>query len=199
MYRNLSSMARNNPINNLEQRFRTVLYTFPTLAGNEVVNFAKDNFRKRGFQGSSFIAWRPRKERSRWGKTPRNKGRALLIDTSRLRRSIRILYTNTTGVAVGSDVPYASAHNNGLRLGIIQNVRQHKRRKTKFGAIQGKTLKTRSKLTFGRVDTGSRTTVKAHRRRINQRIPERRYLGESPYLSRNINRVCTAALMKALR
>ncbi len=192
-------MARNSPLDDLEQRFRIVLHTFPTLAGNEVVNFAKDNFRKRGFQGSSFIAWRPRKQRTRWGITPRNKGRALLVDTGRLRRSIRVLYTNQQGVAVGSDVPYAAAHNNGLRLGIIQNVRQHQRRKTKFGAIQGKALKTRSKVTFGRVDTGNKSVVKAHRRRINQRIPERRYLGESPYLSRNINKVCTAALMKALR
>jgi phage gpG-like protein len=46
-----------------------------------------------------------------------NTGRALLIKSGRLRRSIRITEAGIDYVKVGSDVPYAQVHNDGLKAG----------------------------------------------------------------------------------
>lgn len=163
-------------IKKLERRIKGALTTLPVLVGNEVVNFSKDSFRKQGWLGNSFEPWPARKAKNKWGKTPRNKGRAILVDTARLRRSIRVIRSDWQSVTIGSDVPYAKAHNDGVRLGIIQNVRSYTR-KTKKGA----------------------TPVKAHKRRIDQRLPRRRFLGNSPYLNAQLKRVAMAHIMKATR
>jgi len=154
----------------LEQKFKSVLPRLPLLAGNEAVNFALDNFKRQGFLGHAFQPWAIRKVG--W-KKDRRKGRNLLIDTGRLRRSIRIVSLTQTSVTVGSDVKYAKAHNEGLRIGLIQTVKGFTRK------------------------NGSE--VKPHTRRIDQRIPRRQFLGESPYLNARIVRVFTAEFMKSLK
>jgi hypothetical protein len=49
-----------------------------------------------------------------------------------------------------------------------------------------------------KVQTGT-AIVKAHQRTINQNIPRRRFMGNSPYLDARIKRVATAEFMKALK
>ncbi len=87
------------------------LATLPKLLGNEMVNFALDNFARQGYQGAKFEKW-PERKRKEKRKQPRH----LLIKSGRLRRSIRIIRTTDNSVTVGTDVPYARAHNDGLTI-----------------------------------------------------------------------------------
>lgn len=160
------------PIRELEKRFANVITRLPVIAGNEVVNFALDNFKRQGFLADSFQPWKQRKMPTKWGQNTKG-GKALLVKSGRLRRSIRITQISTQSVTVGSDVPYAKTHNEGLRIGQIQTVKSFSRRNGQ--------------------------TVKGHQRRINQNIPARPFLKESQYLTAKLKRVLTAEIMKALR
>ncbi len=164
------------PIEELERRFKSVAGTLPILVGNEVVNFALDNFKKQGFLGASFQSWNARKNPNAWGQKPKRNGRALLVDSGRLRGSIRVLRTSWDAVVVGSDVPYAKAHNEGLRVGQIQSVKEFERK------VKGKVQ-----------------TVRAFTRHINQDIPQRQFLGDSPYLRERLQRIIGTEILKAFR
>jgi phage gpG-like protein len=155
----------------LERQFRSVYLRLPILLGNEAVNFTLDNFRLQGFMGHTFQRWLPVRQ-SRWGKK-RSTGRSILIGTGRLRRSIRIIQVNADSVTIGSAVKYARAHNEGLRLGVIQSVKS-----------------------FTRKDGSN---VSAHARRINQNIPRRQYMGNSPYLNARLRRIAVAEFMRENR
>jgi phage gpG-like protein len=172
----------------------------PTILGNDAVNFFLDSFKKQGWLGNSFTPWPARKIVTRWGKTKRNNGRAILIDSGRLRRSIRVTSATSNAIKIGTDVPYAKAHNEGTRIrGVIQQVSAHTRKKTRAGITSKKTLKTRSNITFGRINTGASIQVKAHTRRIDMRLPKRQFMGYSPYLDKALKRRLMAELMKVNR
>ena len=171
----------------------------PGMLGNDAVNFFLDRFRYQNWLGNTTEPWKARKAVTRWGKTPRNNGRALLIDSGRLRRSIRITSVHAMQVTIGTDVPYAKAHNEGMRLGLIQQVKQHERKKTKLGIVKTTHLKTRTKIQYGRMDTGDRIVVHAHTRRIDQNIPRRQFMGNSPVLAKQLQRRLQAELLKGLR
>lgn len=183
------TMSRNDQlIRDMEQRLKGTLRSLPRLVGNEVVNFAKDSFRRQGWLGNSFEPWPARKSQSKWGKTPRNKGRALLIDTGRLRRGTRVMNADWSGVRVANDVPYAKAHNEGMRLGIIQTVRAHRRKRQQNSITGARGKRIASGVTF----------VRSHTRKVNQKLPKRQFLGNSPYLTRNIHRLISSQINKAL-
>lgn len=183
---------KNNPFNRKAAALRSRLLTLPIKVGDTAVLFSKQRFAQKNWIGNNTEYWRPRKAYSKWGKTPRNKGRALLVDTSRLRRSIRIMNKTTTSVTIGSDVPYAKAHNEGYRGNVSQPVSAHTRRKTQ--AIVGKSGRTLK----GRLVVGE-TQVKAHSRTIKQNIPRRRFIGQSPYLDKQIIRIISAEINKAIK
>jgi len=183
------------PIKQLEERFKSILIRLPIMAGNEALNFFLDNFKRQGFLGSSLQPWPKRKNPTKWGMTPKRNGRALLVDTGMLRRSIRIVSITNTTVIIGTDVPYARVHNEGLRLGEIQSVKAYTR---KVNYRDETSAPGARKLKFTKVQVGS-VNVKAHKRKINQKIPARRFMGNSPYLEAKIKRVITAEIMKALR
>jgi len=65
------------------------------------------NFRKQGFEDEAVQAWTPRKKRER-------AGRAILVKSGRLRRSINFRKKGKWSVVIGTDVPYAQRHNEGL-------------------------------------------------------------------------------------
>jgi phage gpG-like protein len=154
----------------IERQFRSVFLRLPLIVGNTAVNFVLDNFQRQGFLGATFQAWA--KRRQGW-KKDRRSGRNILIGYGRLRRSIRLTYIGSDSVKIGTDVPYAKAHNEGLRIGQIQTVKGFTR---KNGSI-----------------------VSEHKRRINQNIPRRQYIGDSPYLRNQINRNATAEFMKEIK
>lgn len=146
--------------------------TLPQAIGTEAVNFAKDNFRRQGFQDIGVRKWKKRKPGSQ-----RNKGRGILIDTGKLKRSIRITRITGSRVYIGSNVIYAQIHNEGGRIKGSANVRAHRRR-------------TRS---------GGLTRVKRHTRQVNIRMPKRQFIGRSRMLDRRIQKYIRLRLLKVFK
>lgn len=163
-------MEINEAIRIIQERYKSVMLRLPVIVGNEAVNFVLDNFRLQGFQGSTFEPWAKRK---RGWKKDNRRNRNVLVDKGRLRRSWRVTRATLDSITIGSDVPYAKAHNEGLRIGQIQTVKGFTR---KSGA-----------------------SVKAHTRRVDQNIPRRRMIGKSPYLDARLKRVSSAAFLKEIR
>lgn len=152
------------------------LRQLPPIIGEEVVNFALDNFQNESWEGKP---WQKRKNPTKWGKAD-DEGRALLVKTGKLKRSIRvgeIMEDKVSIIAGGEDVPYARAHNEGFQGLVHQHVREHFRTTRKM-----KTVK-----------------VKAHDRVIDQNIPKRPFIGnwyESAELEKRINQAIKEVLNK---
>jgi phage gpG-like protein len=185
-------MTPEQGIAQLQKQFKSVWLRVPILVGNEAVNFTLDNFRLQGFMGATFQSWRPRKVS--WKKDKRT-GRNLLIDSGRLRRSIRIVSLTTDYVSIGTDVKYAKAHNEGVNaLGVIQTVKGFKRNRTYIDEVSAPgARKARYETTIiGQMQ------VKSHTRRIVMRIPKRQFMGDSPYLQQRLRRVVSYAFMKEI-
>ena len=167
---------KNFELAEIEAKFKSVLTYAPAMLGNDAVNFFLDSWKRQAWLGDTLEPWQPRRNVN-WGGRKNNKGRAILVQSGRLRRSIRITSIQGLRVTIGTDVPYARAHNEGLRLGEIQQVKGFTRKKP----------------------LGGTTTVKPFTRRINQNIPKRQFMGDSPYLSKLLERRLKAEFMKQFR
>jgi len=80
--------------------------------GNIVVNETKTNFVRGGFMDRSLKTWKPRKKP--------DEGRAILVKSSMLKKSIRRISVSSKRVTVGSKgkaAVYAGVHNYGLKAG----------------------------------------------------------------------------------
>ncbi len=164
------------PIKQMQKRLERALLHAPKVVANEALNFALDNWKKQAFQGAVTEPWKKRKDPNKWGKVKRP-GRGLLVDSGRLRRAGRVKSITSSTATLVWNVPYASAHNNGINgLGIIQNVNSFTRKRGK---------KTQ--------------TVSAHTRRINQKIPKRQFIGRSPYLTQRLQREVSLLIKKHLK
>lgn len=153
------------------RRYRTLQNRLPEIIGVEGVAFALDNFRAQGFVDGATFPWKKRRRGA-----PRNSGRAILIDKGRLVRSVRVTKTTATQAWIGSDLPYAAIHNEGGQVTGTASVRQHTRRR-------------------GR----STHSVSAHTRKVNFRMPRRRFIGPSVTLSARINRKIKLELLKVFK
>lgn len=90
--------------------FKTQRKALPAKLGNIAVKFFQDNFRSEGFLDNSLTRWQRRKRETR-----RSRGKKILQNTGRLRRSIKRLSTTFGRIAIGTrGVPYAEVHNEGL-------------------------------------------------------------------------------------
>jgi phage gpG-like protein len=184
-------------LNDLEQKLQkleTVQKQFPAFAGGMAVSFFRDRFKAANWVDRAREPWPVRKDKSK-----RSQGRALLIKTGRLRRSIRIIRSGTDYVVIGSNVPYAKAHNEGDTINTTAQVKQHKRRIFKVVKVQSTSLKTRrSTSSKKRLNTGT-STVKAHARKINMKMPQRRFMGPSAILERQIVRGLAKQIQQAFK
>lgn len=135
--------------------------------GTEAVNFSKDNFRAQGWRDTVLNPWKPRSNKAK-----RNTGRAILVNSGRLKRSIRLIRIGARSVTIGSDVPYAAAHNDGFK-GMV-SVPQHTR-------------------TVGDTDI----SVRAHTRRMN--LPQRRFMGRSLSLTNRLRKVISREVNNAFK
>ena len=182
--------------NNLQINLNAVsnaLQRLPRMIGAQAVVFYKQRFKEQAWTDTATQPWKPRKPG-----TPRNAGRAILKDTGRLQRSIRVINVTRTSVTIGTDVPYAKAHNEGFK-GMV-TVPAHTRsryEKVKVGTGQFsiKTQKERTR-TEKRVVQGSEITVKAHTKRMN--LPRRQFIGNSRVLNQQVGRLIKAEINKAL-
>lgn len=138
------------------------------------VKFSKDRFRDQAWLDSSREPWQPRKSPRSGG---RKKSQTLLVNSGRLKRSIRKIKADQTEVVVGTDVPYAKIHNDGGTI-------------TKTARVKSFTRKGRKQGTH---------VVKAHSRRMNTTIPKRQFLGNSAALASDIEKLIVNELENAMK
>lgn len=98
-------------------------------------------------------------------------------------------------VVVGTDVPYAKAHNEGADIKSTAFVPAHMRKAHK--------VKAHTKRVFGRsvrvpAQQRSATQVKGHSRQMNTTIKKRQFIGHSPDLMKSIEREYTRNLNKIM-
>lgn len=79
--------------------------------GVMAINHYKKSFINGGFTDEGFVAWQKRK------RTKGNQGRAILVKTGRLKRSLVARKSGRYAVRITSNVNYANVHNEGLRAG----------------------------------------------------------------------------------
>lgn len=92
------------------ERFKQAKRALPILVANTAKNHFLEGFRKGGFTDEVFDPWAKRKAKAR-----RNVGRAILVDTGQLRRSIRTVTATFSRIEVASTgTKYAARHNQGL-------------------------------------------------------------------------------------
>jgi phage gpG-like protein len=106
-------MAKQNKFNfkGIEKKARTTLENAMVEIGNAAKSFFVENFRKQGFDDKSVEKWKPRK------KDDKRAGRAILVKTGDLRRSIIRNPANRAALSVkiSTDLVYAARHNDGLK------------------------------------------------------------------------------------
>ncbi|WP_187477836.1 phage virion morphogenesis protein [Amniculibacterium sp. G2-70] len=155
-------------------------------AGVVAVNFSKERFVKKDWlDGSSRQTWEKRKRK--------DKG-SLMVRSGRLKRSIRKLSEGDYFVFIGTDVPYAKAHNEGENINKVTNVRSHTRKKTIHASMNLRTRKKSRK----RVDTGEIIKVKSYQRKMNIDLPKRQFLGDSNALAKRIERFANVEINNAI-
>ena len=86
--------------------------TLPVLLGNKAKNFFVANFRKQGFDDKGVEKWQPRKFNG-LARQKKDSGRAILVKTGNLRRSIRVKSASMSKIVISSDLDYAAVHNDG--------------------------------------------------------------------------------------
>ena len=178
-----------NDLKIISERFKATMSILPYKVGVLMVGFTRERFKYQNWLDTYPESWKQRKENGKWKNKKNNKGRALLVQTGRLRRSIRIVNTTSNSVTIGSDVPYASAHNDGVRQVVTQQVGAYKRRRFEMQKVGRKTKKV----------VKSTIDVIAHDRTIRQNIPRRRFMGESKFLTMQITRLITAEINKTFK
>ncbi|MCZ2084148.1 MAG: hypothetical protein LC112_07720 [Flavobacteriales bacterium] len=165
----------------LQEKLANTFRDLPAIIGEEAVAFTQENFDAQGWQGDSFEPWQKRLNPNAWGQKD-DPTRAILIKTSKLRRSIRVSRIVEDAVYIqagGADIPYARAHNEGFSGTVNQNVGEHLRKGKK-----GETIK-----------------VSAFKRTIQQNIPKRKFIGgqlESSQLRSRIKNTILQELKKTL-
>ena len=115
-------MARNKAGTTLLKKqiatLNKVKSTLPVKIGNTCESFFKASFRKQGWDDQSVQRWKQRKGEITAGVSMIAKGgkggRAILVKSGALRRSIHTTVANWKRVVIESDLPYSAIHNYGL-------------------------------------------------------------------------------------
>lgn len=162
-------------------------------AATTAVNFFKERFvvgrdiNNIPFKKRSENVWGERRGRDKKG------GRAILVDTATLKRDIQKLTVSQDYAIVGTSKissPRAKAHNEGFKGTVTQNVEAHERRRFK--------RRTTKKGNIKKTQTGV-VEVKAFTRRIKQNIPQRKFMGNSPFLDRRIQAEQTRLIIETIQ
>ncbi|QSW90715.1 phage virion morphogenesis protein [Flavobacterium endoglycinae] len=156
------------------------------------VRFSKERFRDQAWYDSNKEAWKARKRRREGGK---RKSQTLLVNSGRLKRSIRKIEANMNSVRIGTDVPYAEIQNNGGKITASANVRSYTKK--------AHSRKAHSRSRKGRIESVSAHTVsshsvKAYRRKMNTVIPARQFIGNSAKLASDIEKLVKEEMEKAM-
>ena len=152
------SMTPREAINQLQREAIALQGKMIDIAATKAVRFFTDNFARQGWiEDGQLHPWEPRKN----GKDP---GRPILqgIGRRRLSVSLRYIKVGPYSALIGSDVPYAGVHNEGLRINATQRVHPFTRR--------------------------DGVAVKGFVRHIDFQMPKRQFVGESPDVYKSVER-----------
>jgi phage gpG-like protein len=162
--------------------FRTIYHRLPKVAGAMAVAHFKMNFRKQGWTDRGRTTpWPPRKNRGRG-----DSRRAILIKSGRLRRSIQITRSGPGYVGIGTYVPYAQIHNDGGHTTSVAKVPQT-------------TIRAHRRRTDRGVQTVKEHQRSPHTRKMNSRIPQRKFLGRSHTVENEAKRWVIAEIDKLIK
>lgn len=145
----------------------------PDALATTALNFFKDSFRRQGWRDKGLTKWKGRKGNAR-------PGGAVLVKRGHLRNSIRKLLVSWQRIEIGTSLPYAEAHNEGVNKTV--KVKGHTRRKYQ------------SSPTSKRKTISGSFQVKSHSRKMN--MPQRQFMGESEVLNMKIDATISAAIDK---
>ncbi|MDX2304625.1 MAG: phage virion morphogenesis protein [Microscillaceae bacterium] len=157
-----------------------------TLVGGLSVRFFKDRFIRQLWIDDKIEKWKKRKRPDKGKYAERAGNRAILTKTGRLRRSIRVIKKTADSVVIGTDVPYAEAHNEGLSTTVTQQV----------PAAKVRSFKRNRK---GRSEIVQAHNRKAHSRKMKINLPQRRFIGDSKFLNRRIEKNIEQLILKELK
>ena len=93
----------------IRDQIRQLKKSIPAQTSSMAVEWFENSFTRQGFTDRRFKRWKKRKPYA-----PRNEGRAILVDTGTLRRSIRKERVTFRQVRIVSKLPYSAVHNDGL-------------------------------------------------------------------------------------
>jgi len=185
---------------NMMNRIATAVDRIPQKAAVVAVNFSKERFVMHNWVDNTRHPWKERSKNPGWGRRER-KGRGLLVDTGRLRRSIRIIYVSESYIIIGTDVPYARVHNEGFKGEVTQHVRAYTRGRVN-NAKKGTgvySIGSRREHTKTVRERSGDVKVSAHTRVIIQNTPARQFIGPSAVLIRREERMMQAEIVQAIK
>lgn len=116
-------MTLRESINRKIRNLKDAKTKIPVLVSNNSKNFFLQSFRNQGFTDNSLEKWQKRDNRAR-----RSSGRAILVDTGALRRSIKVSQSSFNKIVITSNLPYAAVHNYGLKAGRGRGFKMPKRK-----------------------------------------------------------------------
>lgn len=174
-------MADRNYIN-IFNRINRVVQQIPSRVAVLAVNFSKDRFVQKNWIDS---------QPEPWTKTKKRKG-STLVASGRLKRSIRKVRISPSQVVIGTDAPYARAHNDGEEIQGTEQVKSHTRRehRRKSHRRKGKRIKAYTVKAY---------TVKAHSRKYHRKFAKRQFIGKSKRLTNNVKMLIKNELDIAIR
>lgn len=176
-----------NPIKNKIDALGQAIRKLPAKVAVTVENFTAERFRAQNWLDRAAKPWQPRKADKK-----KDKGRAILVKTGQLRRSIKAR-ARGMNVTIGSDMPYAQIHNEGGTVTGTQNVGPHMR---KAHNRKGYTRKDGRQMKAVKVAAHS---VKGFSRKINHTMPKRQFMGPSSTLVKEIGRLVDREINKAMK
>lgn len=176
-------MAKQNKFNlkQAEQKARKAMEAAVVDIGNTAKTFFVASFRKQGWDDKNVEPWKPRK------KQDKRAGRAILVQTGDLRRSIIRDPANRAALSIKihSDLDYAKIHNDG---GVIN--------KTATGGkilsfnSKGRFTKQKTEKQRARTSYQQKTSIGAH----SITMPKRQFMGDSYNLNEQVKKVIVKRL-----
>lgn len=159
-----------------------VISRIPHKVGADAVRFYKERFRQKNWIDTTPEPWK---------KTKKRRG-STLMKSGRLKRSIHTIHVGADYAIVGTDVPYARAHNDGGSFEGIETVRTHtvKAHKRKAHIRAGKRIK---------AGTVRAHIVKSHKRRFKRTFVQRKFIGQSQHLTNQLTSMIQSEIRKVIQ
>lgn len=182
-------------MNKLEKAHVGIVAKAATIA----VNFSKDRFRQQNWVGNTTQPWKRRKTVTGKGSKRKN-SRAILVQTGALKRDVHKIYVGNTSAIIGTSNltgAYAKAHNEGFKGTVT--VKAHTRKRYHTVTETYKTKKGNDRTRSRRAINSSLAAIKVKAHSLKMNLPKRQFIGNSPVLDNQIQRMMTAEYLKALR